>query len=118
MKGRLTEKQIIELADEISVTEMTKIAIKYLNLKKGLMGNIKVNNPWRCRGSKPRDAEEMGQHEPRKSSQGWSFQFFRFKPFNEFSKFRKFPFRQLCHPCELTTYGKLFFTLVLKMTHV
>ena len=44
MKGRLTEQQIIELADEISVTEMTKIAIKYLNLKKGVIGNIKVNN--------------------------------------------------------------------------
>ena len=44
VKGRLTEKQIIQLADEISVTEMTKIAIKYLNLKKGVIGNIKVNN--------------------------------------------------------------------------
>ena len=45
VKERLTEKQITELADEISVTEMTKIAIKYLNIKKGVIGNIKVNNP-------------------------------------------------------------------------
>ena len=43
-KERLTENQITELTDEISVIEMTKIAIKYLNLKKGVIGNIKADN--------------------------------------------------------------------------
>ena len=60
VKGRLTEKQIIQLADEISVTEMTKIAIKYLNLKKGVIGNIKVNNPG--------DAEAQSREMLRKSA--------------------------------------------------
>ena len=45
VEERLTERQIIELADEISVIEMTKIATKYLNIKKGVISNIKVNNP-------------------------------------------------------------------------
>ena len=48
-------------------------------------------------------------------------------PVNEFSEFNEFPLDTcgtivytdvICHLSELTTNGKLFFTLVAKITHV
>ena len=57
-----------------------------------------------------------------------TFEICHLKPVNEFSEFNEFildTYKTITthtdvmdHPCEYTTYGKLFFTLVVKTTHV
>ena len=42
---RLTNRQITDIAEEISLHRMTKIAYKYFKLNEGMLENIKLNSP-------------------------------------------------------------------------
>ena len=44
-RDHLTNRQITDLAEEIPLSRMTKIAFKYFKLNEGILENIKLNSP-------------------------------------------------------------------------